>query len=118
MKKSEFLQELRRSRINNIESSLGNLKTHYSEDDDELAWRLFQSFPGKWSDEQRYQGLCVLIPHMTLFTWVALQKGLSLQDIAKALHFELKEKLFFHFSFKYLKLFVSAVKRTIIFNKP
>lgn len=116
MTKKEFLAELYRSRQANVNSGIGNFKAKYSGEDDDLAWRLYQVFPGSWDSERRFFGLCILIPHMTIFVQMHLFKGMPVEKIAARLKKHLREELFFHISLKFLEIFVKDVQSTKTLN--
>lgn len=113
MLKEKFLLDLHKSRKANKDAPFGTIESSCTEKDDELAWRLFQIFPREWTDSQRYQGMCLLIPHMTVFTAMHLFKGIKTGTIVKRLHRNLVAELHYHIAPRYLRIFIAHVKKAI-----
>ena len=117
MTKKEFLLDLDKSRKANLPALSKIVKENYTEEDNELAWRLFQAFPCGWTDFQRFNGMCLLITHMTMYTYFSLLAGLDIDSVVRELYHNLVLELYFHIAPKYLRIFVEDVQRTILSAK-
>lgn len=107
MDKEEFKQILANNKNYSLQASRFNFREP-SEEDDELSWRLFQLFPGHWSDQARGRALGLLITHLVTLVCSLNENNIPREQLPSLVVSDLKEKNLL-LSHRYAKHFVDLL---------